>query len=69
MLLDNIRESNPLMRDEVRGAIAAKIKAIRSLESVAKEIEKAGKPTNEVEAKIDAMKAELMRGIRDVRSK
>ena len=56
------------MRDAVRGPIAAKIKAIRSLENTAKQIQKTGKPTNEkLNARIEEMKLELMEKIRSSR--
>lgn len=65
--LSGIREGNPLMRDDVRGKISAYIKGLRAMESTQKKAQKAGRPTDELDARIAQRKAEILDMIRAAR--
>jgi len=67
-LLENIRTSNPLMRDEVREDIAADLKLIRHDEFLARKNEKRdGEPDTMLLEQIEQDKAKLLERIRSAR--
>ena len=69
-LLDNIRASNPLMRDDVREDIAADIKWIRKDEARVKKDEKNGfEPDADLLSEIEQNKAKLLEKVRAARRK
>ena len=66
-MLEGLRASNPLMRDEVREKISAHVKRIKSWESKAKKVQKAGKSSAEIDAEIEKEKESILKMIRAAR--
>lgn len=65
--LSDIREGNPLMRNDVRGKISAHVKRLKGWESKAKKAKKAGKSSAEIDANIEKEKENILKMIREAR--
>ena len=66
-ILVGLRKSNPLMRDEVREKISARVKRLKSWESKAKKVQKTGKSSAEIDAEIEKEKENILNMIRAAR--